>query len=222
MKWRLQTVRGQLSKIVATAAACFLRACLVSAQAPASPTPTPTPADSPSPTAAPTRSFTGIDLPTAKAEVDRQRGMDATFMTRVQLRAAEELEQSRTVAARSANTAVRSFAQQMTDDLGKTIPELRRLAESQGVDLPAEPDAAGKAESERVSRLSSPELDRAYVERMLRSLDADAADFQAQARMAQEVELQAWVCDTLPHVEDAQTRIHAIAGEIGIPSRSGR
>jgi putative membrane protein len=148
--------------------------------------------------------------------------MDATFMTRVQLRASGELELSRILAARSANAAVRSFAQQMLEDRGKTVQQLRQLAESRGVDLPSAPDAAAKADTERVSRLSSPELDRAYVERMLRDLDADTADFQAQAHVAQEVELQAWVCDTLPQFEEARARIHSLASDLGIPSSRAR
>jgi putative membrane protein len=143
-------------------------------------------------------------------------------MTRAQLRALEQLEFGRIVAARSANAGVRSLAQLMVEDRGKTSQELKQLAETQGIDLPTAPDAAGKADIERVSRLSSPELDRAYVERTLRTQDADVADFEAQTSMGQEVELQAWVWNTLPMLKDQQERIHAIASELGITARSTR
>jgi putative membrane protein len=154
--------------------------------------------------------------------VDRQRGMDATFMTRVQRRALEELELSRIVAERSSNDGVRAFARDMVEDRGKATQALRLLAESQGIDLPATPDAAGNAVIERASRVSSPELDRIFVERALRNQDADVADFEAQTSKGQEVELQAWVGNTLPPLKDQQERIHALASQLGITARSSR
>jgi putative membrane protein len=154
--------------------------------------------------------------------VDRQRGMDATFMTRVQRRALEELELSRIVAERSSNAGVRDFARDMVEDREKATQALRLRAESQGIALPETPDAAGNAVIERASRLSSPELDRIYVERALRNQDADVADFEAQTSKGQEVELQAWVGDTLPLLRDQQERIHALASQLGITAPSSR
>jgi len=208
---------GGLFKVVAIGAV-WVCALVASAQAPPSPTPTP----SPSPTPSPTRSVVGIDLPSARAEVDRQRAMDATFMTRAQRRALEEIELSRIVADRSSNDGVRAFARDVVDERAKAAHELRLLAESQGIDLPAAPDAAGKAVIDRVSRVSSPELDRVYVERALRNQDVDVADFDAQTRLGQEVELQAWVGNTLPLLKDEQARIHALASQLGITNRAPR
>ena len=202
---------GRLFKVVAIGAVWV---CAVVASAQVSPTPTPTP--SPSPTPSPTRSVVGIDLPSARAEVNRQRAMDATFMTRVQRRALEEIELSRIVADRSSHTGVRAFARDMVDERGKAAQELRLLAESQGIDLPATADAAGKAVIERASRVSSPELDRVYVETALRNRDADVADFDAQTGMGQEVELQAWVGNMLPLLKEEQERIRALASQLGI------
>jgi len=211
-------MRGPLLKVVAIVAGCVFGPALVRAQADPTPTPTPPPTASP----APTRTVPAINLPSARAEVERQRRSDARFLTRAQRRVLEEVELSRIVAARSSNTQVRSFGSDMVGDGEKVSQALRRFAESEGIDLPAETDAAGKAAIERLSRLSTPELDRAYAERMLRDLDADAADFDAQARMAQEVELQAWVCDTLPLSEDRQDRIHALANGLGIAAGGSR
>ena len=40
--------------------------------------------------------------------------------------------------------------------------------------------------------------------------------------MGQEVELQAWVWNTLPMLKDQQERIHAIASELGIAVHGNR
>jgi len=209
---------GPLFKVVAIGAGCVLCVFAVSAQTGPSPTLTP----SASPTPAPTSTPRATDPEAARSDIDRARAMDKTFMTRAQLRALEQLELARIVAARSSNSDVRAFAQLMVEDRGKTSQELRLLAESQGIDLPAAPDAAGKSAIERLSRLSSPELDRAYVERALKNQGADVADFEAQSSTAQEVELQAWVWNTLPLLQEAQDRIHAIASALGITARGAR
>jgi putative membrane protein len=212
-------MRGPFFRVVAIGAGCVLCAFVVSAQA--SPSPTPTPSTSPAPS--PTRTPRATDPEAARSDIDRARAMDKTFMARVQLRALEQLELGRIVAARSSNAGVRAFGQLMVEDRGKTTQALKQLAESQGIDLPATPDAAaGNADIARISRLSSPELDRAYVERTLRNQNADVADFEAQTPMGQEVELQAWVWNTLPLLKEQQERIHAIASELGIAGRSAR
>jgi putative membrane protein len=205
-------------KVVAIVAGCVFCAFVVSAQAGPSPTTTPSTLPTPSPTPTPR----ATDPEAARSDIDRARAMDKTFMARAQLRALEHLELGRIAAARSSNAAVRAFAQLMVEDRGKATQELRHLAESQGIDLPATPDTAGKAVIERVSRLSSPELDRVYVERTLRNQNADVADFEAQTPMGQEVELQAWVSNTLPLLKEQLERIHAIASELGITVRGTR
>ncbi len=75
-----------------------------------------------------------------------------------------------------------------------------------------------RAEVARISRLAVPDLERACVTAMIRVHDADVADFQNQSRAAQEVELQAWVFDTLPLLEDEQDQVHQIAEALGIPA----
>jgi len=207
-------MRGPLFKIAVIGAGCVLCAFVASAQTDPSPTPTPSPSPTPTPRA--------TDPEAARSDTDRARAMDRSFMTRAQLRALEQLELGRIAAARSSDSGVRAFAQMMVEDRSKTTQALRQLAESHGIDLPATPDAVGKAVIERVSRLSSPELDRVYVERTLRNQDADVADFEAQTSMGQEVELQAWVWNTVSLLEDEQEQIHALASELGLTARSSR
>ena len=215
-------MRGPFFRVVAIGAGCVLCAFVVSAQASPSPTPTPSTSPMPSPAPSPTRTPRATDPEAARSDIDRARAMDKTFMARVQLRALEQLALGRIVAARSSNAGVRAFGQLMVEDRGKTTQALKQLAESQGIDLPATPDAAGNADIARISRLSSPELDRGYVERTLRNQNADVADFEAQTPMGQEVELQAWVWNTLPLLKEQQERIHAIASELGIAVHGNR
>ncbi|HKF43844.1 MAG TPA: DUF4142 domain-containing protein [Thermoanaerobaculia bacterium] len=177
---------------------------------------TTTPTAAPSPTPAPTRTPLASRLPSANSEVEKQRKRDSTFMTRAQLRALEEIELSRIVSQKGSNSAVHSLALRILDDRAKTGESLRLFAESQGVSLPSALESARQAEVDRISRLPPDQVDRAYVAAILRTHDADVADFQGQTEASQEVELQAWVYDTLPVLEDHQEEIHRIAEELGV------
>ena len=142
--------------------------------------------------------------------------MDATFMTRTQLRGLEQIELGRIAAARASNPAVREFGQQIVQDRGKTNEDLRMLAQSQSIPLPSELEARRRTEIDRISKLSPPALDNAIVSALVKLHDADVADFQNQTQMGQEVELQGWVYVMLPSLEDQQQEIHRIASELGI------
>jgi putative membrane protein len=221
-------MRGQFFKVF-LAASCFLSACVVAARAaapptvtpPTSPTLVPTPSLTPAPTLPPTPPPGSLNLPSAKASVDRARAMDAAFMTRVQVRGLELAELGRIAADRASNPGVRAFGQQIVQDRGKAAEELRLFAQSEAIALPTALDADRRAEVDHISKLSPPALDRAIVLAMVRLYDADVADFQKQTQMGQEVELQGWVYDTLPLLEDQREQIHKIASELGIPVRAG-
>lgn len=217
-------MRGHFLRIFLLTAGCLSAAGrFASGQSSSTPTVTPTgpPAPTSSPAPSPTPSPGPPALPSARENVNRQRATDAAFMTRVQKRGLEAVELARIAAERVSNTSVRALGQQILQDRGKANEELRLFARNEGITLPTALDAAGQSEVNRASRLSSPALERAVVLALVRISDADIADFQKQTEMSQEVELEGWVYDMFPVVEELGDEIHRIAAELGISSRAG-
>lgn len=217
-------MRGQLFRIMLLAGVCLLAAWAASAQDGPSPppasttpsTPVPTPSATPVASASPTPRPGPPDMPTGKQSVDRARAMDATFMTRTQLRGLEQIELGGIAAARASNPAVREFGQQLVQDRGKANEDLGMLARSQSIALPSALEAKRRAEIDRISKLSPPALDSAIVRALVKLHDAEVADFRNQTQMGQEVELQGWVYVMLPLLEGQQEKIHNIERELGI------
>ena len=208
-------MRQPFLEAAAFAAALWLLGAAAQAQDVPSPTPTP----APSPTPAPTRTPAALALPSARDEVDRQRRMDGAFMTRARLRGLEEIKLGQIVAQRSANDGVRSLARQIIEERGKANESLRLFAQSQAVELPTTLESARRAEVDRISKLPAAEIDHAYLLAMIRIHDEDVADFQKQTEAGQEVELQGWVYDTVPRLEEEQREIHRVAAGLGIEVR---
>jgi len=211
-------LRQRILEIALLGAGCWLAAVVAPAQDVASPTPTPVM----TPTPLPTRTPAAIKLPSARSEVERQRRQDAAFMTRARLRSLEEIALGQIAARKASHDSVRALAQQITDDRLKSDEALRLFAESQRIDLPNALDAPRQAEVDRIARLPSNEVERAFVEAIRKIHDEDVSDFEKQTQMGQEVELQAWVYDTLPLLEDQQAEIGRVAAELGIPANPPR
>ena len=208
----------------ALVAAAWLGAAGAVSQERPSPTATPAASATPvaSPTPAPTRTPAALKQPSARAEVERQRRRDATFMTRARLRGLEEMELSRIAAPKASNPDVHSLALRILEERGKADDALRQLADSRGVELPAALEAARQAEVERFSRLPIGEIDRAFIAAILKIHEPDVADLESQAEMGQDVELHAWVYDNLPILEAQQEEIHRLASNLGIVGTAPR
>ena len=139
-------------------------------------------------------------------------------MAKAALVAMQEVELSRIAAARASNGDVRALGSQMVEDRGKDTDTLKQLAQKATLDMPAL-DAGRKHEIEILAQLSAPALDTAYVTAILGMHDAEVDAFRAQATAGQEVELQAWVSDVLPLLEEQQERIHELARALNIPAK---
>jgi putative membrane protein len=107
----------------------------------------------------------------------------------------------------------------MVDEHAKANSELKQLAPSKGIELPATLDEAHRAEIDRLSKLSGTDFDHAYVRAMVRDHDEDVAEFQKQLKSAHDVELQAWVSKTLPTLTEHQEMIHMIARDLPAPPK---
>lgn len=188
---------GSSFKLLAPAVGCLLVVCAASAQA----------QPGPKATAAPS------------APLEIARSADVAFIKKAALGAIGEVELGRLAAERASDADVRRFGQKMVDEHGKANNELKQLASSEGIELPATLDEAHRAEIDRLSKLSGTDFDHAYVRAMVQDHDEDVAEFQKQLKSAHDVELQAWVSKMLPTLTEHQEMIHMIARDLPPPPK---
>jgi putative membrane protein len=89
---------------------------------------------------------------------------DTKFMQEAATGGMAEVELGWLAADKASSPDVKQFGQRMVDDHSKANDELKSLASQKGVTLPASPDAAQKAMQVRLSKLSTAEFDRAYMQ----------------------------------------------------------
>lgn len=109
-----------------------------------------------------------------------------------------ESEASRLALARSNNPAVKDLANTLLARQQTAQPELLRLLHARGMALPMPTNEHGKT-LKRLVRLNGAKFDRLYVDEVvLRSCQADIANYEKVEAHAQDPVLKAWIGRQLP------------------------
>jgi putative membrane protein len=124
---------------------------------------------------------------------------------------------------------VKDFAGRMVTDHGKANDQLKQLATSKGVTLPAEPDAKHKRSADRLAKLSGAEFDRAYMKEMVDDHEKDVREFRDMSKSAKDAEVRSFASANLPTLEEhlkIAKQVHAATAKGGADkaastSRSG-
>jgi putative membrane protein len=132
---------------------------------------------------------------------NRLAGADHTFVTKAAEGGLAEVQLGNLAKDKATNPDVKTFGQQMVDDHSKANDELKTLASSKGITLPAEPDAKQKAEHDRLSKLSGAEFDREYMRLMVSDHRTDVAEFRRESEHGTDADVKAFAAKTLPTLE---------------------
>lgn len=195
---RKNVIKGVLGL---SAVAAWLAVVNVQAQTPATTTGAPA-ANSPTATRPAT---TVADAPSSLSKSDQKIIKDLALANMA------EVEAGRLAQGKSNNEQVRHFAQQMIDDHGKALDEIKQLAQAKGVALPTELDTVHKRMAGRMAAQSGDAFDRAYLERAGVYEHKRTHDMlrKAQSR-AKDPDLKALVARTLPVVEQHMANVQQL------------
>jgi putative membrane protein len=115
-----------------------------------------------------------------------------------------EVELAKIARTRARHDSVKAFASRLVTDHMKASGELRALAAARGATRTAEPANDNAA---ALALASAENFDRTYIAQMVDAHRAAVASFEAQAKNAQDAEVQAFAQKHLPmirgHLEEA-------------------
>jgi putative membrane protein len=135
---------------------------------------------------------------------------DANFMKQAAENGHAEVEAGKVALQKASDPAVKKFAQQMVDDHTKVGDELKALASSKGVELPAEPSLVQKGKMKVLGTTDGNRFDRHYVGSMGVAAHVDTVKlFRKAAADANDPDVKAFARKTVPglehHLEMAKT-----------------
>ena len=111
------------------------------------------------------------------------------------------------------NEQVRSLAQQVLNDYGKTQADLFNIANQQFVVLPNTLDEKNLDTFQALSQLRGAEFDKAYMKAMLNEDQTALSRFKQEATKG-----DAWASQTLPTLENDLKKAQKVAPAVGIHS----
>ena len=130
---------------------------------------------------------------------------DLTFVKNAAKGGKMEVDLGKFAAEKAANDDVKKFGQHMVDDHSKANDQLKKLAEGKGIDLKDSMDQAqkeGQEKMDRLSKLSGPAFDKAYMDDMVEDHEKDVKEFEDAANTAMDPDLKFWASSTLPTLRD--------------------
>jgi putative membrane protein len=127
---------------------------------------------------------------------------DQTFVKDAAKGGLAEVELGKLAQEKASTEQVKSFGKRMVDDHSKANDELQTLAKNKNMTLPTDLDPKDKALKDRLSKLSGPAFDRAYMDAMVKDHRKDVNEFKLESTSGQDPDIKSFASKTLPTLED--------------------
>jgi putative membrane protein len=144
-------------------------------------------------------------------EVTKQ---DSKFMMQAASSDMMEIATSSMALQKSQNADVRRFAQMMVDDHTKTSDQLKSIAASKNVTLPAQMDSKHRAMVERLSALSGDRFDMEYMRGQVKAHEAAVKLFQTESNKGSDPDVKGFASTNLPALQTHLTMARTISGNM--------
>jgi len=156
-----------------------------------------------------------------QGDSNSSKSADHAFVTEAAMGGMAEVDLGKLASEKASNAQVKEYGQRMVADHGKAGDELKALAASKQITLPASIDAKHKTTRDKFERLSGAEFDRAYVSDMLADHKKDVAAFVEESMSGKDSDVKAWAAKTLPTLREHLRMIEELNKELG-PARATR
>jgi putative membrane protein len=147
---------------------------------------------------------------------------DAKFLQKAAADGMAEVQLAQLAREKAMREEVKQFAERMAADHGKANEEVKSIASSLNVQLPAGPDRKHEKALEKLKGLSGGDFDRAYMKHMVKDHRADLKEFRHEAKAKNPNEVTQFAARTVPtlqeHLHMAETTYDIAYG----PKRSAK
>jgi putative membrane protein len=127
---------------------------------------------------------------------------DRKFVEKAAVDGMAEVELGRVAQSRAQNDQVKQFAQRMVTDHSKANDELKQLAGSKGINVPAAVDKKHQKELDDMQKKDAKKFDHEYMEHMVKEHKKDVSEFEKQAKHAKDPDIQGFASKTLPTLKE--------------------
>jgi putative membrane protein len=150
-----------------------------------------------------------------KGDTGKLARKERSFMEKAARDNLAEVEAGKLAASKASSDSVKKFAEQMVQDHGKAVDELKSIAMSKGVDLPDATDRKHPRMEKGLEKKSGAEFDRTYMNDMVKEHQKDLKEFQKAAKEARDPEVKAYAEKGANMVRGHLDMARQVAAEVG-------
>jgi putative membrane protein len=126
-----------------------------------------------------------------------------------------EVEAGKLASQKAQSPEVKKFAQHMVDDHGKQLAEVKQMAQSKEVTLPAAPKAKHQSAMKKLQGMSGAEFDRAYMSQMVKDHGETLTLVQKTANQSKDNQLKAAARKAEPEIRAHLDMAQKLSGRTG-------
>jgi putative membrane protein len=126
---------------------------------------------------------------------------DSDFMMKAAQGGMAEVDMGNMASSKATNADVKKFGEHMVADHSKANDELKQLAATKGVTLPATVSDEEKKDMDAMTAKEGKDFDKAYIDDMVKDHEKDVAEFEKASKEAKDADLKAWAAKTLPTLQ---------------------
>jgi putative membrane protein len=142
---------------------------------------------------------------------------DAASLQDLARHSVTEMRLAQLAQARSTNEPIRLLAQRLIGDHHRGLSQLYPLAQQRGVVVQQAPDASYQAVEQRLSALSGPQFDVAFLEQMIGDHAQATAMLERLAATAVDPNVRAFASAQLPIIRDHQAQTMSLHAQLRTP-----
>ncbi len=156
----------------------------------------------------------GMNSSGDKMNMSGKANADAKFMMMAAMSDMNEISLSNMAMQKSTNDDVKRMAQMIVDDHTKASDELKTVAMSKNVTLPASADAKHQVMMTKMQAMSGEMFDRAYVKAMVKDHEKAVKMFTKESMSGKDADARAFAAKTLPVLQSHLTMAQGMNGKM--------
>lgn len=126
---------------------------------------------------------------------------DKKFLKDQVISALTEVELGKLAAQKASNDSVKEFGQRMVNDYTKTNDQLKQLASAMKVSIPSELNSKQQSQIEKLSKLSGPAFDKAYLKDEIKNHERDVREAQDETQGGTDANVKQFASSMLPALQ---------------------
>jgi putative membrane protein len=130
---------------------------------------------------------------------------DKKFLQDAVMGGMAEVAMGKLAAEKGSSDAVKQYGQKMVDDHTKANDELKQVASAQSITIPDTLDSRHQSRIDKLSKLSGPAFDKAYVKAQVKDHEEDVRAFRDEAQNGNNAAVKDLANKTLPTLQEHLT-----------------